>query len=86
MGTLQSFDRMTYRYSYTTDSGQVVNIHVQGGEFTNYNFDGNKVTADEVDAAEQYAIEQWNKARAAYLEEAQEQELADRIARSRNED
>jgi hypothetical protein len=86
MGTLQSFDRMTYRYSYTTDSGQVVNVHVQGGEFTNYNYHANKVTADEVDAAEQYALEQWQKGRAAYLEEAQEQELADRIARNRGEE
>jgi hypothetical protein len=86
MGTLQSFDRMTYRYSYTTDSGQVVKVHVQGGECSNYNYDPNKVTPLEVDAAEQYALEQWNNARAAYLEEAQEQELADRIARSRNED
>ena len=77
---------MTYRYSYTTDSGQVVKVHVQGGEFNNYNYDPNKVTPLDVDAAEQYALEQWHKARAAYLEEAQEQELADRIARSRNED
>jgi hypothetical protein len=47
MGTLK-FDRMTYRYQYTTDSGQVVNVHVQGGEFTNYNFDPNVFGLGEV--------------------------------------
>ena len=82
MGALQSFDRMTFVYKYIADEG-TLEVHVKGGEVVNWSRDTHKVkTTDAVP----WAIEQWNKARAAYLEEAQEQELADRIARSRNED
>jgi hypothetical protein len=85
MGTLQSFDRMTYRYSYTTDSGQIIKCDVTGGVYRiTHNVDS-VLTEDEINDAKEYALEQWHKARAGYLEEAQEQELADRIARSRKE-
>ncbi len=86
MGTLQSFDRMTFRYSYTTDSGHVVHCQVHGGAVNACLSYGHEVTEQEWEDAKAYALDQWNKARAAYLEEAQEQELADHIARNRNED
>ena len=85
METATRFDRMTFRYKYTTDSGEVLWYRVKGGEVVKYEYPYT-MAIDYIQAGEEYALEQWQKARAAYLEEAQEQELADRIARSRNED
>jgi len=85
MGTLQSFDRMTYAYVYHAEDGLKIHYTVKGGdvylETASHNL-SEEVVKDGAD----WAREQWHKARAAYLEEAQEQELADRIARSRGEE
>ena len=85
MGAADQFDRMTFRYKYTTDSGQVIKCDVTGGVYRiTHNVDS-VLTEDEINDAKEYALEQWHKARASYLEEAQEQELADRIARNKGE-
>jgi hypothetical protein len=80
------FDRMTFRYSYTTDSGKVINCQVKGECLTCVYSMDDELSEDDKLRAEVHAFTEWYKARAAYLEEAQEQELADRIARNRGEE
>ena len=85
METATRFDRMRFRYTYTADSGEVLSCEVQGGKIV-VGISDDMVSQEDVESCFEYALEQWEKARAAYLEEAQEQELADRIARNRGEE
>lgn len=90
METATRFDRMTFTYTYDN----IVRVYVVGGEVVkDISIDAKAVEkAYEIEDlqnlikdAKEWAIDQWHKARAAYLEEAQEQELADRIARNKGE-